>query len=83
MIKAGRTEGTFFTVWAPNAEAVSVIGDFNGWQKNTNPLVRIKDSGYWHGFVPGVAQGALYKYVITSRIHNYQVRENRSLCLSL
>src|SRR5689334_5568395 len=46
-------EGTFFAVWAPNAEAVSVIGDFNGWRPSRHPLRARASSGIWEGFVAG------------------------------
>lgn len=58
--------GTLFSVWAPNAHSVSVIGDFNDWQPTTHPLTRRNDpSGIWEGFVPQLEAGALYKY----RVH--------------
>jgi 1,4-alpha-glucan branching enzyme len=61
-------DGTLFAVWAPNAERVSVIGDFNGWDASRHPLGgRWDGSGIWEGFVPGVGKGALYKYAITSK----------------
>jgi len=73
---AGGTRGTFFSVWAPNAAEVSVIGDFNGWKAGENPLsMRSDDSGIWEGFIPGLGHGALYKYHITSRYDNYQVEK--------
>jgi 1,4-alpha-glucan branching enzyme len=60
--------GTQFAVWAPNAQAVSVVGDFNGWRTDVTPLQRLLGGGgIWSGFVPGVARGQLYKYRITSR----------------
>ncbi|HEX6993448.1 MAG TPA: 1,4-alpha-glucan branching protein GlgB [Gammaproteobacteria bacterium] len=66
--------GVRFAVWAPNAEQVSVIGDFNGWNKDAHPLaVRGDWSGIWQGFVPGVEPGAAYKYHIRSRYDGYQV----------
>ncbi len=66
--------GVHFAVWAPNAVAVSVIGDFNGWNKLSQPLAARPDgSGVWEGFVPGLVSGACYKYHITSRDRNYQV----------
>jgi 1,4-alpha-glucan branching enzyme len=65
--------GTHFAVWAPNARAVSVIGDFNGWRRDANPMTLRPAAGVWECFIPGVTQGGLYKYAITSRYHNYQV----------
>jgi len=68
------TKGTSFAVWAPNAEKVFVIGDFNGWNRHADPLnARSDGSGIWQGFVPGVEQGALYKYRIASKHNRYKV----------
>jgi 1,4-alpha-glucan branching enzyme len=61
--------GTQFAVWAPNARYVAVIGDFNGWNDGTTPLVRQHPSGIWSGFVPGVGQGSIYKYRIVAPDH--------------
>src|SRR3989338_6870416 len=62
--------GTHFALWAPNAEAVSVIGDFNSWNKNSHRLIVRSDwSGIWEGFIAGIGHGAVYKYHISSR-HN-------------
>jgi 1,4-alpha-glucan branching enzyme len=61
-------EGTSFAVWAPNADVVSVIGDFNFWDKAANQLHPREQSGIWEGFVPGVRHGALYKYHVHSRV---------------
>jgi len=59
------TPGFYFAVWAPNATAVSVIGDFNGWKKQLHPLfVRLDKSGIWEGFIPNFKKGDLYKYYI-------------------
>jgi 1,4-alpha-glucan branching enzyme len=67
-------KGTLFSVWAPNAEKVSVMGDFNGWDKNSHHLrMREDGSGIWEGFIPGVGAGSAYKYHIVSRYHNYRV----------
>jgi 1,4-alpha-glucan branching enzyme len=65
--------GTRFAVWAPTARHVSVIGDFNQWQRNADPLVAIEDSGIWQGFVPAVGRGAAYKFHIESRHRGYRV----------
>jgi len=66
--------GTHFAVWAPNAEYVSVIGDFNSWDNQSHPLnVRWDESGIWEGFIPNLKEGSIYKYHIVSRINNYQV----------
>jgi 1,4-alpha-glucan branching enzyme len=68
--------GTHFGVWAPNAQRVSVIGDFNGWNPETHALyVRSDGTGIWHGFIPNVGTGLLYKYHIESRTDNYQVNK--------
>lgn len=64
----GGLAGTLFAVWAPNADAVSVIGDFNGWDGRQHQLaVRWDSSGIWEGFVPAVQIGARYKFRIHSR----------------
>jgi 1,4-alpha-glucan branching enzyme len=63
---ADGVSGTRFAVWAPNAAAVSVIGDFNGWDRRAHPLTSRGSSGIWNAFVPGVGQGALYKYHVVS-----------------
>jgi 1,4-alpha-glucan branching enzyme len=65
--------GVYFAVWAPNAEAVSVIGDFNAWNPRSNPLHVRPAAGIWEGFVPDIGSGAIYKYHIQSREGGYQV----------
>lgn len=58
-------KGYFFGVWAPNAAQVYVIGDFNEWQEESNPMVRMEESdGIWTAFIPGVQEGSLYKFLI-------------------
>ena len=57
----------------PQCQAVSVIGDFNGWSPQSNALGSRGATGVWEGFVPDVAAGALYKYHITSQYRDYQV----------
>ncbi|MBD3333544.1 1,4-alpha-glucan branching protein GlgB [candidate division GN15 bacterium] len=67
-------DGTYFAVWAPNAESVAVMGDFNGWNGASHPLtVRWDGSGIWEGFIPGVGKGTVYKYRIRSRYNSYTV----------
>lgn len=74
LMTVNKKEGTYFAVWAPNAEQVSVIGDFNGWNPASHPLaVRWDGSGIWEGFIPGVEKGARFKYHIVSRYHRYKV----------
>jgi len=69
-------KGTFFAVWAPNADSVSVIGNFNGWGKDAHHLKRREDeSGIWQGFIPGVGKGEAYKYFIISQHNNYTVEK--------
>ncbi|MEY3369111.1 MAG: hypothetical protein RI973_2266 [Bacteroidota bacterium] len=60
--------GTLFSVWAPNAEEVSVIGNFNFWNEKSHPLApRLDSSGVWEGWIPGIGKGTLYKYSILSK----------------
>jgi 1,4-alpha-glucan branching enzyme len=61
------TPGANFAVWAPNAELVSVMGSFNGWDTTAFPLSPRGDSGIWEAFVPYVQAGDSYKYHVTSR----------------
>ncbi|MEA3372757.1 MAG: 1,4-alpha-glucan branching protein GlgB [Campylobacterota bacterium] len=64
-------KGVYFAVWAPNAERVSVRGDFNNYDTEVHPLkIREDDSGIWEGFIEGVEQGPTYKYHIVSKFHN-------------
>ncbi|MBX9623690.1 MAG: hypothetical protein K2X82_07735, partial [Gemmataceae bacterium] len=58
--------GFHFAVWAPGADYVSVVGDFNGWDVGKNRLNPIGSSGVWGGFIPGVGAGTLYKYHVAS-----------------
>jgi 1,4-alpha-glucan branching enzyme len=66
-------EGTCFAVWAPDAEQVSVIGDFNGWNHSSHPLRPRGQSGIWEGFIAGIGKGTSYKYHIVSRFNGYRV----------
>ena len=69
----GKESGAAFAVWAPNAEAVSVMGDFNGWDRARHPLAPRPDgAGIWEGFIGGIGSGARYKYHIASRHNGYR-----------
>jgi 1,4-alpha-glucan branching enzyme len=69
-----RPRDTRFAVWAPNAAAVSVIGDFNHWQRGRHRLAARSDSsGIWEGVIEGIGPGALYKYHIVSRHGDHAV----------
>lgn len=59
--------GTHFAVWAPSAERVSVVGDFNHWKPGATPMEQLGQSGLWTGFVANVKDGFAYKYHITPR----------------
>jgi 1,4-alpha-glucan branching enzyme len=56
--------GVRFGVWAPEASWVSVVGDFNQWKVQSNPMTRVKNSGVWELFIPGIEENYLYKYAI-------------------
>ena len=59
--------GTVFAVWAPDAQRVSVVGDFNGWDGRRHPMRLRRECGVWELFIPGVARGACYKYELRAR----------------
>src|ERR1700690_3009658 len=65
--------GVVFSVWAPNARTVSVVGSFNGWNPKSFYLSPRGSSGIWEGFVPGATKGALYKFHIESNSKGYKV----------
>jgi 1,4-alpha-glucan branching enzyme len=67
--------GTYFAVWAPNARAVRVIGDFNGWNRSSHPLRSRESSGIWEGFIRGIGAGTVYKYSIVSLYNDYTVEK--------
>jgi 1,4-alpha-glucan branching enzyme len=67
--------GTYFAVWAPDAERISVVGDFNGWNPDSNPMTPHGDSGIWECFIRDLGKGAIYKYHIRSRFHMYRVNK--------
>lgn len=72
-----KEKGTFFSVWAPNAESVAVTGSFNNWEKGCDLLQPRNDSsGIWEGFIAGAKKGDSYKYHISSRYNGYKVEKS-------
>jgi 1,4-alpha-glucan branching enzyme len=66
LLTVNEVEGTYFCVWAPNAQNVFVGSDFNAWDKTSHPLYkRLDESGIWEGFIPHLGKGTVYKYFIT------------------
>src|SRR5437879_4355568 len=73
LLRHGGESGAVFSVWAPNARNVSVVGSFNSWNPIPHRLSPRGSSGIWEGFVPGVTKGALYKFHIESQHHGFHV----------
>jgi 1,4-alpha-glucan branching enzyme len=67
------TSGTYFAVWAPNAEMVSIVGDANAWDPRADPLRPRGGSGIWEAFVAGIGPGAVYKFHVVSNVGGYRV----------
>jgi len=65
-------EGVLFAVWAPNARYVSVVGDFNGWDRGSHPMKKIGPGGIWEVFIPDISEGTVYKYCVNN-IHGWDV----------
>jgi 1,4-alpha-glucan branching enzyme len=63
----GDATGVYFAVWAPNAQRVSVVGDFNNWDGRVNPMRKLIEGGVWELFLPGIRQGAHYKFEIRTQ----------------
>lgn len=70
-VKKGKQEGVYFAVWAPHAESVSVVGDFNDWDMSANPMEREEPLGIYTCFIPNVEEYAMYKYCIETYKHEY------------
>lgn len=68
--------GVHFAVWAPNAKAVSVVGEFNGWDARRHLMRQPGSSGIWELFIPGLAEGALYKFEILSRYNAHRQQKS-------
>jgi 1,4-alpha-glucan branching enzyme len=75
LMRHADVEGAHFAVWAPDAEGVFVIGDFNGWNKASHPLRPRGQSGIWEGFIPDARKGTCYKYSISSKYHGYRAEK--------
>jgi 1,4-alpha-glucan branching enzyme len=73
MIELEGARGVSFAVWAPSADRVSVVGNFNGWDGRRHPMRPRGASGVWELFIPGLGAGELYKYEIKSRHRGYLV----------
>ncbi|MEG0591164.1 MAG: 1,4-alpha-glucan branching protein GlgB [Lachnospiraceae bacterium] len=71
LVKDGHTEGAYFAVWAPHAKAVSVVGEFNEWNVEANPMERGEPLGIYTCFVPHVTEGMMYKYCIETYNDQY------------
>jgi 1,4-alpha-glucan branching enzyme len=69
-------KGVNFAVWAPNAYRVSVIGDFNNWDARVHGMRLRGESGVWELFIPGVGEGAVYRYDLRSRINDYYAQKS-------
>ncbi|MCF0145282.1 MAG: 1,4-alpha-glucan branching protein GlgB, partial [Eubacterium sp.] len=67
IVEVDGVKGTWFTVWAPDAVAVYIVGDFNEWNEQEHPMRKSADMGIFELFIPGVAEGAFYKYMIIAR----------------
>ena len=75
LLRGEKTNGCHFAVWAPDAEQVCVVGNFNDWSEESHPLHPRGQSGIWQGFIPAVGRGTLYKYHIASRYNGYRVNK--------
>ena len=69
-VTIGDKSGVYFAVWAPNAEAVSVVGNFNNWDQEEHPMKRLEPMGIYELFVPDLTVGELYKYAIKTKAGN-------------
>jgi 1,4-alpha-glucan branching enzyme len=67
MRTVGDTAGVYLAIWAPNAQRVSVVGDFNNWDGRVNPMRKLLGAGVWELFLPGIKQGAHYKFEIRTQ----------------
>ena len=75
LVKCEGVPGVRFAVWAPNAEVVSVVGDFNEWDSHRHPM-RLRTGGIWEIFLPNLQAGACYKYAVRSRLHGHHQQKS-------
>jgi 1,4-alpha-glucan branching enzyme len=68
-------KGVNFAVWAPNAQRISVIGNFNQWDERVHPMQMIGDSGIWELFIPDVEEGVVYRYDVLSRFQGFRSKK--------
>ena len=68
-------KGVRFTTWAPNANGISVIGEFNGWNDSSNQMKKVHDSGIWSVFIPGLKEGDTYKFSVNSSVDGFNRRK--------
>jgi 1,4-alpha-glucan branching enzyme len=73
LMRVGEVSGCYFAVWAPNAQSVTVSGDWNGWNRESDKLYPKGQSGIWEGFIPGIGRGAIYKYHVVAQGGSYRV----------
>ena len=71
LVECEGVAGVRFAVWAPNAEVMSVVGDFNDWDERRHPM-RLRTAGIWEFFMPGAGVGMNYKYSVRSRVRGYR-----------
>jgi 1,4-alpha-glucan branching enzyme len=71
LVECEGVAGVRYAVWAPNAEVMSVVGDFNDWDERRNPM-RLRTAGIWEFFMPGAGVGMNYKYSVRSRVRGYR-----------
>ena len=83
VVKNKEIIGTYFAVWAPNAYTVSVIGNFNGWNKESHQLMpRWDASGIWEGWIAHIGNGEVYKYAIKSNLGGQELEKGDPFALS-
>src|SRR5690606_33399690 len=73
LVEINGIHGVHFAVWAPNAQRVSVVGDFNNWDGRRHPMRFLPEIGVWELFIPLLTEGDIYKYEIKTHYHGYMV----------